>query len=264
MYIDVLYIQSFCLNHKQNMKVRSDPDLFSWNVNEVIFDKAALSWYFASGKFDRNSMSRWVPRMTKPKAQILRASIDNSIIFAPIGDTNQEHQNELPGNFIVLCSNERVFALGIILSILKCPTEYKTTQFDTLIAIHVISTSFTKEIMIPKFSFEKPDDSMPQNIYTLSKNISDNLDLDIPENIELEYERQIFYANWLIRYIEELETIETPIKNLELDRLNRLSIVKQCLLSKQTAVIPRPRDFNFQKMMKTHKKYAELFGRLVY
>lgn len=263
MYIDVLYIQSCSLKHTQTMKTRSEPDLFAWNVNEEIFDKAALSWYFASGKFDRNSMSRWVPKMTKTKAQILRASTDNSIIFVPVGDATQDHRNDLPGNFMVLCCEERVFAFGLIIDILKCPDEYRTTQFDTLLAIHVISTSFTKEVEIPNYSFERSDDSMPRNVYTLSKNVSDNLDLDIPENVEMEYERQIFYAHWILQYIEELETIETPIKNLELDRLKRLSIVKQCLLSKQSAVIPQPRDFKFQKMMKTHKKYAELFGKLI-
>lgn len=246
------------------MKISPEADLYLWNVKEDVFDKASLSWYFASGKFDKNSMSRWVSPMTKLKAQILRASIDNSLIFVPVGETSSTYMDDLVGDFLVISCEGRVFALGVIVKgSFKCPVEYKTTSYNNLIAVHIISTSFTSEIHMPHVEKIETSEALPESLFKLSFCVSENIDLEICESVDLEYERQIFFSHWFLSYIEKLKTIETPVMTLEEERLRRLDCITECFQTKQIVQIPRPREISIAKMMRTHKKYAEIFNRLV-
>jgi hypothetical protein len=245
------------------MKLNPEAGLFMWHADTALFDKASLSWYFSSGKFDKNSMSRWVLPMTKLKAQILRASIDNSIVFLPVGAAPSEYAESLPGNFVVICCDTRVYALAVIVQgPCPCPAEYKTTDLDSLLAVHILSTSFTHDIRLPDVVVEESD-ALPRNVFKLSSVVAEDIEIDVPETAEAEYEKFVVFAHWFMKYIEELRGIITPVKALEDARVRRLDILKKCIKDKTQLSIPPPREISFTKMMKTHQKYAEMFGRLV-
>jgi hypothetical protein len=245
------------------MKLNPESELFMWQADMALFDKTSLAWYMSSGKFDKNSMSRWVIPMTKLKAQILRASIDNSIVFIPVGHTVSEYPETLPGNLIIICCDSRVYALAVIVrGPCACPPEYKTTELDNLIAVHVLSTSFTCEIRLPDVPIEASD-SLPINVFKLSGIVAEEIEIDVPDTIEAEYERRVMFAHWFMGYIAQLRVIITPVKILEDARVQRLCALEKCIKEKVSMSIPPPRDFSFTKMLKTHKKYAEMFGRLL-
>ncbi|AGE49165.1 hypothetical protein ATCVBr0604L_448R [Acanthocystis turfacea Chlorella virus Br0604L] len=245
------------------MKLNAEAGLFMWRADTALFDKTSLSWYMASGKFDKNSMSRWVLPMTKLKAQILRASIDNSIVFLPVGGTASEYAESLPGNFMVICCDTRVYALAIVVQgPCPCPAEYKTTEMDSLLAVHVLSTSFTHDIRLPEVTVEESD-ALPTNVFKLSGGVSEDVEIDVPEIAEAEYEKFVVFAHWFMEYIDTLKGIITPVKALEDARIRRLCVLQKCIKDKVALPIPPPREFAFTKMMKTHQKYAEMFGRLV-
>lgn len=246
------------------MKIRPDSSLYTWNVDETIFDKTSLSWYFASGKFDKNSMSRWVSSMTKLKAQILRASIDNSMVFVPVGETSSDEPEILCGNTILICCNARIFAFGVVVrDPFVCPEEYKTTSYPRLVAVHILSTSFTEEMRVPHIDHVEESETLPQHVYKLTENVSEHLDVDIPNNVDFEYERHVFFSHWFMSFLKELEAVGTPVRHLECERLSRLTTIEDCFKKKMPVSILPPRVLPFQKMMKNHKKYAEMFGRLV-
>jgi hypothetical protein len=245
------------------MKLDPDAELFMWQGDPSLFDKASLAWYMASGKFDKNSMSRWVLPMTKLKAQILRASVDNSIVFLPVGGTISDYPESLPGNFMVICCDTRVYALAVIVQgPCSCPKEYKTTGFDSLLAVHVLSTSFASEIHLPDIPVEASV-ALPSNVYKLSGIVSEEIDLEVPETAEVEYERRVIFSHWLMSYITKLRDVITPVKALEDTRVRRIDILEKCIRDKVSLTIPPPREFSFPKMMKTHFKYASMFGRMI-
>jgi hypothetical protein len=245
------------------MKLNAEAGLFMWRADTALFDKTSLAWYMASGKFDKNSMSRWVLPMTKLKAQILRASIDNSIVFLPVGHAVSEYPETLPGNFIVICGDTNVYALAVIVQgPCACPSEYRTTQFDNLIAVHILSTSFTNGICLPDVLVEASD-ALPTNVFKISDVVSEAIEIDVPETTEAEYEKFVVFAHWFLEYIAQLRDIITPVKALEDARVRRLDSIEKCIKEKVSLSIPPPREFSFMKMMKTHKKYAEMFGKIV-
>ena len=237
-------------------------NLYAYRLDAETFDTVMLSCYMASNKFDRNSMSRWTPAMTKLKAQILRSSIDNSMIFLPV-DPPREVADDLTGNLILLCCQNQVFGVGIIVKgVCKCPAEYRTTDMTSLLAVHVLATSFTKEIKLDQIALVEQDNALPSNVYKLVEDIGDAADIDEPDGWEYTYEQNVKFAHWFRKYVEELEGIETPVKLLEEERRKRVSAL-QMLVSKQQGVIfPSPRPYLISKMMKSHAKYASLFGRL--
>jgi hypothetical protein len=245
------------------MKLNPEAGLFAWKADTALFDKASLAWYMSSNKFDKNSMSRWVLPMTKLKAQILRASIDNSIVFLPVGNTSSEHAESLPGNLVVICCDTRVYALALIVQgPCTCPQEYKTTDLENLLAVHILSTSFTNDIRLPDVEVEASD-ALPTNVFKLSGIVAEEIEIDVPETAEAEYEKFVVFAHWFMGYITELRGIITPVKALEDARVRRLDILKKCIKDKMQLSVPPPREISFTKMMKTHQKYAEMFGRLV-
>ena len=245
------------------MKLDPEARLFAWRADTALFDKTSLAWYMASGKFDKNSMSRWVLPMTKLKAQILRASIDNSIVFLPVNAATSEYAESLPGNFVVICLDTRVYALAVILQgPCPCPAEYKITDLDSLLAVHILSTSFTHDIRLPDVALEESD-ALPTNVFKLSGGVSEDIEIDVPETAEVEYEKFVVFAHWFMDYVAGLRGIITPVKALEDARVRRLDILKKCIKEKISLPIPPPREFSFVKMLKTHQKYASMFGRIL-
>lgn len=238
-------------------------NLYAYRLDADTFDKVSLAWYMASGKFDRNSMSRWTPAMTKLKAQILRSSIDNSMIFLPVDPPREVAEDDLTGNLILLCCQNQVFGVGIIVKgVCKCPAEYRTTDMTSLLAVHVLATSFTKEINLEQIALVEQDDALPSNVYKLVEDIGDAVEIDEPDGWEYTYEQNVNFAHWFRKYVEELEGIETPVKLLEEERRKRVSALQMLVSQKQGVIFPPPRPFVISKMMKSHAKYASLFGRL--
>lgn len=245
--------------------IKAESNLYAYKIDGETFDKVALSFYMSSGKFDKNSMSRWTATMTRYKAQLLRASIDNSVVFLPVGDTSSRVDREdLRNSLIVICCDTRVYAVGIVVQgPCKCPDEYKITSMIRLIAVHVLSTSFTTDVRLADLDDVEHSDYLPGHIYKLTDTIADAVDVEKPMTWEYAYEKQIMFAHWFFSYLEILADIETPSRKLEIERRNRIRCMQDFLQNKSDATLPPPRPFSFQKTMKTHEKYARLFGRLL-
>jgi hypothetical protein len=156
-----------------------------------------------------------------------------------------------------------VYALAFIVQgPCPCPAEYKITDLDSLLAVHILSTSFTHDIRLPEVVVEASE-TLPTNVFKLSGVVSEDIEVDVPETAEVEYEKFVVCAHWFMKYVAYLKDIITPVKALEDARVRRLCVLQKCIHDKVSLHIPPPREFSFAKMLKTHKKYAEMFGRLV-
>jgi hypothetical protein len=244
-------------------------NLYAYKVDEHMFDKVSLAWYMASGKFDKNSMSRWTRTMTKLKAQILRSSIDNSIVFIPVGNTlslqfsRSQCKEDLRGHLILLCCNTRVYGIGVVVQgPCACPKEYEITDMKRLLAVHVLATSFTETISLQELNLVERCDSLPEHVYKLVDVISDSIEIDMPSSWMYTYEQHVMFAHWFVSFINTLKNLETPVKILEDARKKRLCSIMDCVSQHKDIIFPPPRPFVFSKMMKTHAKYARLFGHL--
>ena len=64
--------------------VKREANLFAYIVEKDVFEDVAMSAYFCSGKFDRNSLARWAHgeiAKNKYKSQNIRASVDKRSYF---------------------------------------------------------------------------------------------------------------------------------------------------------------------------------------
>lgn len=262
--------------------VRPNANLYAYVVNQDTFDQVALSWYMCSGKFDKTSLNRWGGEMHKYKAQLLRASIDNTVVFVPVGKTKtSEFEEDLRGHLILLCfrneetNRTRIIALGIVTrNPIRCPDEYKITRMNRLLPIHIVSTSCTIDITLERLvefdvSFEQSE-HLPSCVHKLSDDIADKVDIDIPASHVQDYERHVIFAHAYDAYLRELEDVETPVKQLELDRKKRVRGLRYHLVHKKGILFPPTRRHgqkksvtSFEYLMKLHEKYATLFGKIL-
>ncbi|AGE56406.1 hypothetical protein PBCVNEJV1_726L [Paramecium bursaria Chlorella virus NE-JV-1] len=245
------------------MELSGGTSLYAYKIDENLFEKVSLSWWMSSGKFCKSAMNRWTHKMTKLKSQILRASIDNSMIFLPVGQTPSRSTEDMKGHLILLCCETVIYAVGIVAQgPCICPEEYQTTNMKRLIAVHVLSTSFAKEFSWKELENAEKNDSLPEHLYKLSIDIADSVDVEMPKTCEYAYEREVVFAHRLVSLVEDMMTLETPNKLLEEQRQLRLRRLLEHITEKKSIYIPPPRPFVFSKMMKTHAKYASLYGRL--
>jgi hypothetical protein len=241
----------------------ANANLYAYKIDEDTFDKVSLAFYMASGKFDRNSMSRWTSTMTRLKAQILRSSVDNSMVFVPVEKAASETREDIVGHLMLLCCDTRVFAAGVIAQgPCACPKEYEITSMKKLIAVRILATSFAKEVFIEELRAIEQSESLPTHVYKLVDTVTDAIDVNMPSSWDYAYEQNIMFAHRYGAYIKTLEEIETPVEALETERRRRLVGLQRHLSEKKSVLFPPPRPFAFEKMMKTHAKYARLFGRL--
>jgi hypothetical protein len=131
-----------------------------------------------------------------------------------------------------------------------------------LLAVHVLATSFTKDISLKELGIAEKCDSLPEHVYKLVDVIGDSIEIDMPSSWTYTYEQHVMFAHWFRSFICELESLETPVKLLEDERKKRLCGIMECMSEKKNVTFPPPRPFVFLKMMKTHAKYAMLFGKL--
>ena len=245
--------------------IRSDANLYLYLTDEKDFDSIALAWYKTSNKFDRNSYGRWIE--PKFKTQLVRASIDNSIVFLPTKKPCDAILEETTDHPILIChkSDEgvRISAIGVITGYVECPQELFTSKH--LMLVHILSTSMASDLTlegltgINKLEFEQ-EDYLPEHVIKISDDVADKIDLGV-ENLTYthEYEKHIIFAHAYGKYLDEVLSVETPVKNLENERKKRILALKFHLDQKKKIQFPAARQekFSIASIVKLYKKYSQ-------
>ncbi len=243
--------------------VRADANLYMYLTDKKNFENIALAWYKTSNKFDRNSYGRWLD--DKFKTQLIRASIDNSIVFLPTRKPCETIAEETTDHPILICHKSdqgiRISAIGVILEYVDCPPEL----FDCkhLMMVHVVSTSMASATTLEELAgvdidFEQVD-YLPENVMKLSDDVSDKVDIGV-ENLTFlaEYEKHIVLAHAYEKYLNELLALETPVKKLENERKKRVLALKFHLVHKKKIQFPSARQekFSMANVVKLYKKFT--------
>lgn len=245
--------------------IRSDANLYMYLTDKKDFDNIALAWYKTSNKFDRNSYGRWLD--PKFKTQLVRASIDNSIVFLPTKKPCDAILEETTDHPILIChkSDEgiRISAVGVITGYVECPQELFTCEH--LMLVHILSTSLASTMTleglsgINNLSFEQ-EEYLPEHVIKISDDVADKIDLGV-ENLTYlaEYEKHIIFAHAYGKYLDEVLSVETPVKNLENDRKKRILALKFHLDQKKKIQFPAARQekFSIASIVKLYKKYSQ-------
>jgi hypothetical protein len=244
--------------------IRSDANLYMYLTDKKDFDDIALSWYKTSGKFDRNSYGRWLD--DKFKTQLIRASIDNSIVFLPTDKPCDSVLEEIVDHPILICQRSdkgtRISAVGVITGYVECPQELFTTKH--LMLVHILSTSMASEITLEGLTgvdnlVLEQEEYLPEHVIKISDDVSDKVDLGV-ENLTYthEYEKHIIFAHAYGKYLDELISVETPVKKLEDERKKRVLALKFHLEQKKKIQFPPPRQdkFSIASIVKLYKKYT--------
>ena len=244
--------------------IRSDANLYLYLTDKKDFDDIALAWYKTSGKFDRNSYGRWLE--PKLKTQLIRASIDNSIVFLPTKKPCDSILEETVDHLILICQKSdegsRISAVGVVTGYIDCPPELFTSEH--LMLVHILSTSIASKMTlegltgINKLSFDQ-EDYLPEHIIKISDDVADKVDLGV-ENLTYlaEYEKHIIFTHMYKKYLDELLSVETPVKTLEYERKKRIMALKFHLDQKKKIQFPpaRQEKFSIANVVKLFKKYT--------
>ena len=244
--------------------IRSDANLYMYITDKKDFNDIALAWYKTSGKFDRNSYGRWLD--DRFKTQLVRASIDNSIVFLPTRKPCDSILEETADHPILICHKSEegicISAVGVILEYVDCPSELFSCEH--LMLVHILSTSMASGMAlegltgIDKLSFEQ-EEYLPDNIVKLSDDVADKVDLGV-ENLTytVEYEKHVIFAHAYGKYLDELLSVETPVKKLEIERKKRIMALKFHLGQKKKIQFPpaRQEKFSIPSVVKLYKKFT--------
>lgn len=244
--------------------IRSDANLYIYLADKKDFDNIALAWYKTSNKFDRNSYGRWLD--DKFKTQLVRASVDNSIAFLPTKKPCDSILEETTDHPILICQKSeeevRIVAVGIIIGYVDCPQELFTCEH--LMLVHILSTSMASAMTLEGLSginelvFEQ-EDYLPDRVMKISDDVADKVDLGV-ENLTYshEYEKHIIFAHAYGKYLDELLSVETPVKKLENERKKRILALKFHLEHKKKIQFPATRQdkFSIPNIVKLYKKYT--------
>lgn len=244
--------------------IRSDANLYVYLANKKDFDNIALAWYKTSGKFDRNSYGRWLD--DRFKTQLVRASIDNSIVFLPTKKPCDSILEETVDHPILICQRSeegtRISALGVITGYVECPQELFSCEH--LMLVHILSTSMASEITLEGLTgvdnlVLEQEEYLPEHVIKISDDVSDKVDLGV-ENLTYthEYEKHIIFAHAYGKYLDDLISVETPVKKLEDERKKRVLALKFHLEQKKKIQFPPPRQdkFSIASIVKLYKKYT--------
>ncbi|APC25774.1 hypothetical protein BST79_gp261 [Only Syngen Nebraska virus 5] len=265
--------------------VKGQANLYAYIVEKDVFEDIALAFYMSSGKFDKNSINRWDRSeivKNKYKSQNIRASIDNTVVFLPVGKPNKKDVENIAGSIILVCYRDVetvVTAVGIIKTQpFRCPEQYRITKWKKIIPVHILSTSCGSEITLEKLTskvgtklsnLEQPE-YLPKNIFKLSDNVADTFELDHPTQCTHEYERHIVYSHAYLEYLRVIINMDIPIPALETERKKRITGLNFHLKVKKTIRFPNTRRFgqkasttSFEYIMNMHEKYAKQFGKII-
>jgi len=265
--------------------VKGNANLYAYIVGKDEFEDIALAFYMSSGKFDKNSINRWTRSeivKNKYKSQNIRASIDNTIVFLPVGKPNKKSDETIVGNIILMCYKDGetvITSIGIIKTQpFKCPQQYKITKWKYIIPVHILSTSLNYEVTLEhlteqvgtKIEITEHPEYLPKNIFKLSDNVADTFEIDHPGECTHEYEKHIIYSHAYVQYLHLLDKMETPVPSLEMERKKRVAGLKFHLKVKKNIKFPDTRRFgqkmstsSFEHIMNMHEKYAKLFGKII-
>ncbi|ABT15070.1 hypothetical protein NY2A_B671L [Paramecium bursaria Chlorella virus NY2A] len=265
--------------------VKGEANLYAYIVERDVFEDIALAFYMSSGKFDKNSINRWSRDeivKNKYKSQNIRASIDNTVIFLPVGNTKHKDVENIAGSILFVCYKDGetvIVAIGIIKTQpFTCPDQYKITKWKKIIPVHILSTSCDYEISLERLTSKvgmkleniERSDYLPKNIFKLSDNVADTYELDHPIECTHEYERHIVYSHAYVEYLHEIANMMTPVPLLETERKKRIAGLKIHLKSKKNIRFPNTRRFgqkasmtSFEYIMHVHEKYAKMFGKII-
>jgi hypothetical protein len=112
---------------------------------------------------------------------------------------------------------------------------------------------------IDKLSFEQ-EDYLPEYIIKISDDVADKVDLGV-ENLTYlaEYEKHIIFAHAYGKYLDEVLSVETPVKKLEDERKRRILALKFHLDQKKKIQFPAARQekFSITSVVKLYKKYTQ-------
>lgn len=244
--------------------IRSDSNLYIYLTEKKNFDNIALTWYKTSNKFDRNSYGRWID--DRFKTQLIRASIDNSIVYLPTEKPRDSISEEIIGHPILICQKSeegiRIFAVGVITGYVDCPPEIFSREH--LMLVHILSTSVAASLTlesltgVDKLNLEQ-EDYLPMHVVKISDGVADKVDLGI-ENLTYthEYEKHIIFAHAYGKYLNKLLFVETPVKTLEYERKKRIMALKFHLKHKKKIQFPpaRQEKFSIENVVKLFKKYT--------
>jgi hypothetical protein len=130
--------------------------------------------------------------------------------------------------------------------------------------VHILSTSIAASLTLEgltgndKLVFEQ-EDYLPEHVIKISDDVADKVDLGV-ENLEftLEYEKHIIFAHMYKKYLDELLSIETPVKKLEDERKKRIIALKFHLEQKKKIQFPDSRQvkFSIASIVKLYKKFT--------
>jgi hypothetical protein len=178
-------------------------------------------------------------------------------------DTILEETTDHP---ILICHKSvegvRISAVGVITGYVECPQELFTSKH--LMLVHILSTSMASELTleglsgINKLEFEQ-EDYLPEYVIKISDDVADKVDLGV-ENLTYfaEYEKHIIFAHAYGKYLDELLSVETPVKKLENERKKRILALKFHLEQKKRIQFPATRQekFSIPNIVKLYKKYT--------
>ena len=244
--------------------LRTDANLYLYLTDKKDFDDISLTWYKTSGKFDRNSYGRWLD--DKFKTQLVRASIDNSIVFLPTKKPCDEILEETVNHPILICQKDdettRIVAIGVITGYVECPPELFSSEH--LMLVHILSTSMASAMTlegltgINKLIFDQ-EEYLPEKVFKISDDVADKIDLGV-ENLTYlaEYEKHVIFAHMYGKYLDELLSVETPVKKLEDERKRRVLALKFHLDQKRKIQFPSARQekFSIENIVKLYKKFT--------
>ncbi len=277
--------------------------LYAYALEAGDFDDLALGLYFASGKFDRWSLHAWSTdtlHRNAVKAQNLRASIDNAIVFLP---TSGECALDLEGSLVVVGYKAAdgtlsVVAIGAIAGEpinLPCDSYrlLKTSDDDKVLPVHILGMSLPCNRKDPIVSFEDmceqatgvrpafdwtahhPD--MPRHVCPVVENLPEThlegQDCgDIGEALD-EITKQRVAALGFASLLDVICQAKTPVPSLEAARTRRLEMVRHHVASPgQETPLPPPmlahvskkrKVQTIQVVMKEHERHAKRFGKLL-
>ena len=234
--------------------LRHDANLYAYVADKKTYDDVSLEWYKTSGKFDRNSVGRMMIH-DKYRAELVRASADNSLIFLPTRNPPNAVVEDMAGHIVLVCCEDSVKLVGLVVRHVECPDNFLCCE--RLLMVHVLSTSNTSL----DFPFEfKQDEYLPERVMKLSSDVADKIDLGVENLSSLhEYERHILHAHSYGKYIDGLMLFETPVKKLEIERKKRLLALRYHLEQKRTIHFPPVRQlkYSWKNIVRLHHKYSE-------
>lgn len=250
--------------------------LFAYAFDETGFRKFAVSSYFASGKFDKSSLHRWIAaRATddRLKTQNFRASVDNTVVFLPMDDDETTFEGHA---FVVGYVDAGAAFVPVFVGVASGPvTDVPGYYCQRALPVHVLSTTCGK-----RFDFEDrcrsavgvaSGTNWTPGVRMLVSDLPDAaFEAERYDDVRDEYVRQRCLAAGFLNLVSAVKNeCVTPIHQLERERADRLDLVMRHVVDKVDRVTqfpPTRRIVGARQtlvhVMKTYARHSETYGHL--